>query len=252
MNSSVSTYYQHELVALSFALAAIGSFIALTAAARLRRSSGGFDFMSNVLAAGAALGGIGVWSMHFVGMLALKLDVASSYGLVEAAASLVAAIAATSLALVFVSRAPNQLPRILGAGALLGLGVVFMHYLGMHGMKIDGYIRWDYGIVGLSALIAVLAATAALWLAFNTVGLPKRLLASLLMAVAVCAMHYTGMEAAEFICTTENRYASVQGFAVISSLGLGNLVTMAAIGMAAIISLDQVLQWMHKGSRTPT
>lgn len=246
MNPSVSTYYQHELVALSFALAAIGSFVALTAATRIRRHAGRFDFIANAVAAGVALGGIGVWSMHFVGMLALKLDVASSYGLVETGVSLVAAIAATSLALVFVSAAPKQFPRILGAGTLLGLGVVFMHYLGMYGMKIGGYIQWDYGVVGLSAVIAVAAAIAALWLAFNTVGWPLRVLASLTMAVAVCAMHYTGMSAAEFICTTPNRNAAVQGALTISSLGLAPLVVFVAVGMIIIISLDQGLQRLQK------
>lgn len=76
---------------------------------------------------------------------------------------------------------------------MLGLGVVFMHYLGMYGLKFNGFIEWDWGRVALSVLIAIVAATAALWLAFKTPTLPIRAAAAIIMAVAVCAMHYTGM-----------------------------------------------------------
>src|SRR5205085_326243 len=110
---------------------------------------------------------------------------------------LVAAVAGSALALGFVARDPHNLGRIGAAGVVLGMGVVVMHYLGMFGMKIPGFIQWDYGVVAISALIAVLAATAALWLAFHMHSRTTRVLAALVMGVAVCAMHYTGMHAAE-------------------------------------------------------
>lgn len=240
MNPNVLATYRPSYVALSFAISVLGAFVALTAATRIRQRGRISGF--NTLAAGVALGGIGVWSMHFIGMLALSLDVATSYSMVETGVSLVAAIAASSLALGFVARAPEQLPRLLGAGFLLGLGVVVMHYLGMFGLKFGGYIRWDFAVIGLSALIAVLAATAALWLAFNTRTLALRGAASVIMGVAVCAMHYTGMHAAEFVCTTANRVASPQGFGYVSSMDLSALVAAVALGMAALISIDQAFQ----------
>lgn len=240
MNPIVLASYRPSYVALSFAISVLGAFVALTAATRIRQRGRISGF--NTLAAGVALGGIGVWAMHFIGMLALSLDVATSYSMLETGVSLVAAIAASSLALGFVARAPEQVPRLLGAGFLLGLGVVAMHYLGMFGLKFGGYIRWDFGVIGLSALIAVLAATAALWLAFNTRTLALRGAASLIMGVAVCAMHYTGMHAAEFICTTANRVASPQGFGYVSSMDLSALVAAVALGMAALISIDQAFQ----------
>ena len=146
---------------------------------------------------------------------------------------------------------PGKAPRLLGAGFLLGMGVVFMHYLGMFGMKFGGSIQWDLAVVGASAVIAVVAATAALWLAFNTRGLGVRALAALVMAVAVCAMHYTGMAAAEFICTTPNRDAVPQGFGYMSRINLPMFVTIAAFTMALLISIDQLFQRANAQVKRP-
>jgi NO-binding membrane sensor protein with MHYT domain len=245
MDTTVTSEYRLHFVAMSFALAFIGSLISLMITRRIRHKNGTVNRTAAVTA-GVALGGIGVWSMHFVGMVALKLNVASSYGLVESAASLAAVVACTSAALIIVSKAPESVMRILGGGLLLGLGVVVMHYLGMYGMKIGGYITWDMTMVAVSVLIAVVAATAALWLAFNTRSLGSRVAASAIMAVAVCAMHYTGMGAAEFICTTPDRFATVQGWGLVSSFGLGSMVAISAFGMAVMISLDLYLLWMQR------
>jgi NO-binding membrane sensor protein with MHYT domain len=232
------------LVLLSFAFAVIGSFVALTAAGRVNRQ-GGQQSLSNVLTVGVALGGIGVWSMHFIGMLALDMDVGSSYSMVETFTSLLVVIVATSWTVSFAARSPEDLPRLVMAGFLLGMSVVVMHYLGMFGLKINGYIRWDYGVVVLSMVIAVVAATAALWLAFNSPTLARRIAASLAMGVAVCAMHYTGMFAAEFVCTTENRNAIPQGTGFISSFRLPILVIAIALMMTAVLSVDQLFQHLR-------
>jgi NO-binding membrane sensor protein with MHYT domain len=246
MNPVVSSSYQLSYVAISFAIAVLGSFVALTAATRIRQQNGKISLF-NTISAGIALGGIGVWSMHFIGMLALKLDVASSYAPIETGISLVAAIAASAVALAFVAKAPEKIGRMLIAGFLLGLGVVVMHYLGMYGMKFGGFIQWDFGVVALSAVIAVVAATAALWLAFHTRTFKPRLAAAVLMGVAVCAMHYTGMTAAEFICTTVNRGTPPQGFGYVSSMDMYAVVASAALFMAALISIDQMFQ--HAGNQ---
>ncbi|MEO7106853.1 MAG: MHYT domain-containing protein [Rhodoferax sp.] len=245
MDSTVTSEYRTYLVAISFALAFIGSFIALMITRRIRQKNGSVNW-SAALTSGVALGGIGVWAMHFMGMVALNLNVASSYGIVETAVSLVAAIACTSVALIIVSKRPQDLIRMLGGGLLLGLGVVGMHYLGMFGMKFGGYIVWDFKIVATSILIAVVAATAALWLAFNTRQLVPRIFAALVMAVAVCAMHYTGMSAAQFVCTTSNRLAAVQGSQLVSSIGLSSMVAYGAFAMATLIALDLCMQWMQR------
>lgn len=247
MDPIVTSEYSIYLVAISFALAFIGSLIALMITQRIRRHNGKVNHTAAVMA-GIALGGIGVWSMHFVGMAALTLDVASSYGMIETALSLIAVIASTSTALIIVSKAPDNVLRIVIGGLILGLGVVVMHYLGMYGMKISGYITWDVTMIAVSILISVVAATAALWLAFNTNNFGRRIGASVLMAAAVCAMHYTGMGAAEFICTTENRFATVQGWGLVNSLGLGSIVAAASGAMAMLISLDIYFQWVQRSS----
>jgi NO-binding membrane sensor protein with MHYT domain len=234
METPVTTSYQLGYVVLSYAISVLGGFIALTSAMRIRQRNGRIH-VGNTIAAGLALGGIGVWSMHFIGMLALRLDVGSSYSMVETGISLVAAIVGSALALGFVAKAPRQPARLLFAGVLLGAGVVVMHYLGMYGMKINGYIRWDYTVVAISAVIAVVAATAALWLAFNTRGIGLRTAAGLLMGVAVCAMHYTGMGAAEFVCTTTQRGASPRGFGFLHPSDLPTVVAFGAMGIAALI-----------------
>jgi NO-binding membrane sensor protein with MHYT domain len=241
MNPVVTSSFQLSYVAISFAISVLGAFVALTAATRIRRRNGSISLV-NTVSAGMALGGIGVWSMHFIGMLALKLDLAVAYSMLETLVSLVAAIAATSMALGFVAKRPDSAPRLLIAGFLLGMGVVVMHYLGMYGMRFGGFIQWNFGIIGISAVIAVVAATVALWLAFNTRTVALRLCAALLMGVAVCAMHYTGMQAAEFVCTVANRFTTPTGVGYVNAMDLPTVVATVALAMAALISIDQVFQ----------
>lgn len=237
MNTVVATSYNTSLVVLSYVISAIGSFIALSIAGRLRygsKRSNGFTIAS----AGIALGGIGVWSMHFIAMLALRLNVGISYSMVETGISLLAAILISSLAFTIVARDPKSLNRLLGAGTMLGLGAVVMHYLGMHGMRFGGFFQWDYTIVAASVAIAFVAATAALWLAFNTTRIVTRVAAACVMGIAVSAMHYTGMSAADFVCTTDNPLAIPSGFGVVSSLDLPMLVITLAVGMALALGAD--------------
>lgn len=242
MNSTVISSFDTSMVLLSIAFSIVGSFVALTAAGRINQTDGSLN-RGNIVSAGLALGGVGVWSMHFVGMQALTMDVGSSYSLVETVVSLVAAVVGASLAFAYAAKAPKQLSRIMLAGFLLGLGVVVMHYLGMYGLKINGYIQWDYVYVVASIAIAVVAATAALWLAFNSNSLAKRAGAAVVMGAAVCSMHYIGMAAADFICTTESRDAIPQGWGYISRFTLPSLVIVITLLMITMISLDQFYQY---------
>lgn len=247
MNPTVNTSWDAGLVALSFAFAVAGSFVALTAAGRLRGRRGELAW-SNVLTVGIALGGVGVWSMHFIGMLALRMDVGSSYSMLETFISLLVAVGATAGSVVLAARRPDSLARLLLAGFLLGMSVVLMHYLGMFGLKIYGFIAWDMGLVGLSMLIAVVAATAALWLAFNIATLPRRIAASVVMGVAVCAMHYTGMAAAEFVCTTTERTAIPQGTGYVAVFSLPMLVIATTVMLTLMLSLDQFYQALRQNA----
>ena len=227
MDAMVSTGYSMELVVLSYAISMIGAFIALIHAKGLEpKVDDRQSYLMSLGSTGIALGGIGVWSMHFIAMLALRMDLGTGYSIWETGVSLIAAVAISALAFHLVARNPHSIGRLLLAGSMLGLGAVVMHYLGMYGMRFGGHLEWNHERVAMSVLIALVAATAALWLAFHTAQTSMCLLAAAIMALAVCAMHYIGMSAAEFICTTENRLEIPSGRYVLIALGLPMVVAV--------------------------
>jgi NO-binding membrane sensor protein with MHYT domain len=242
METLIAPSYNMPLVALSYFVSVAGSFVALIAARRIVGPGGRINIY-HAATAGLALGGIGVWAMHFIGMLALELHVGVSYSMFETLISLVAAAVAAAIALAYVAAAPRRIVRLSVAGVLLGLGVVVMHYLGMFGMRFGGFIDWSYAIVGLSTLIAIVVATVALWLAFNTRTLVVRALAACVMGGAVCSMHYTGMAAASFICTTVTPQAIPSGPAVVSALQLPGWVLMLTMATLVALALDQFVRY---------
>jgi len=243
----VPVTYAPLLVALSFLVSAVGAYTALAAASAARANARQVNRF-NVFLAGLALGGISIWSMHFIGMLAWKIDLGVGYRPLETMVSLVAAVIVSSLALGYVAAGPVTWRRLLVAGPLAGIGVAVMHYLGMHSMRFNGYFSWDASIVGYSVLIAVVAATAALWLAFNTRRRSHRLAAALVMATAVCSMHYTGMAAASVLCTTTDRAATLPD--LLRPGDLPAVMIVVALGVAGMIGMDLLLQRVQSGGTT--
>jgi NO-binding membrane sensor protein with MHYT domain len=231
--------YDLPMIILSWVVSAIGAFTALSAIGRARQTTTGRVDRFNVLMAGVALGGVGIWAMHFIGMLGWRVDLGVGYRLLETMVSLVAAIIVSTLALGFVAAGP-ALWRVLVAGPVAGIGVTVMHYLGMYSMRFNGFFAWDWNIVALSAAIAMTAATAALWLAFNTHRLWHRALAAPVMATAVVLMHYTGMTAASVMCTTANRKAMLPDLLRPSDLPV--LVLTISLGVALMIGTDLTIQ----------
>jgi NO-binding membrane sensor protein with MHYT domain len=194
LGSIVGYQYDKVLIALSFLISVFGSYVALELA------SSGRKFSGQILGAAIALGGCAIWSMHFIGMAAYKTSLYTSYDLLPTLLSLIIAIAITAVGLWVAAKAPDSLANICLGGAIIGSGVVAMHYLGMLGMRLRASIDWDWSIIALSVGIAVVAATVAIWLAFNVKSTLQRLSSAVVMGVAVCAMHYTAMAAATFIC----------------------------------------------------
>lgn len=150
-----------------------------------------------------------------------------------------------------VAKNPRNWSRLIAAGAMLSVGAAVMHYLGMYGMRFGGYFVWSLDVVPISVLIAFVAATAALWLAFNTSSTVSRIAAASVMGLAVSAMHYTGMSAAKFICTTTNRLAIPNSPTVISVMDLPLLVITLAMGMACTIAADLVFDPQRNRLQTP-
>lgn len=242
VNEKIQTIYKNEIVLFSYFISFLGAFVALTAAQRIRDKNYKINNF-NLTVSSIALGGISVWSMHFTGMMALNIGMGSGYNLAETIISLLVAIFSTFWALAYVAKDSSNI-RILIAGGLLGIGVASMHYIGMLGMRFPGYIVWSWDIIALSVWIAVVAASVALWLAFRTTSLGMRFVAAMMMGAAVCCMHYTGMAAADFICTSpfESRFAIPQDPFVISAIDLPAITIAFSIGMALLIAYEQLLQ----------
>ena len=193
--------YNSLLVLFSLAVAILASYTALDLTGRIattHRSAARWW-----LAGGACAMGIGVWSMHFIGMLAFDLPIALGYDPLITVGSLLLAIASSAFALWLVTQ-PDLPPARLAAGALLmGSGVAGMHYMGMAAMRMMPGIVYDPWLFALSVVIAIAASGTALWMAFKLrhsvrhVG-AMRAAAACVMGVAIVGMHYTGMAAADF------------------------------------------------------
>ena len=197
--------YNYWLVALSYLVAVGASYTALELSRRVSRSTG--KAAQTWLAAGAISMGIGIWTMHFIGMLALSLPMAYEYDVGITLLSLLVGIGASAFAISVASRRQNSVTQILLSGLVLGAGIAAMHYTGMSAMNMDATIIYDLKIVALSIAIAVAAACAALWIMFTLVDNRSRYLALLkvgagmIMGIAICGMHYTGMAAADYLPT---------------------------------------------------
>ena len=199
----MNTTYDLWLVALSLAVAALASYTVLDISARI--SLLGTTRLRRVwLAGGAVAMGLGIWSMHFVGMIAFSLPIALGYDAVITGASLVIAIGVSYFALRIIAGRSMSTRRLVVGGTLMGLGIASMHYTGMAAMRMQPGIEYDPVVFAASIAIAIGASIAALWIARNlsqvgqTKLVQKRIAAALVMALAITGMHYTGMAAAHF------------------------------------------------------
>ncbi|MDR7040388.1 PAS domain S-box-containing protein [Methylobacterium sp. BE186] len=185
------------LVALSVLIAAAASYTALDLATRMRAASG-WSSRAWLVTAAIAMGG-GIWSMHFVAMLAFSLPgLEVGYDLRLTLLSLALPIAVTGLGFFVVNRPGAGPVALCLSGLVMGLGIAGMHYTGMAAMRVPADLHYDHLWVAVSILIAIGAAVAALWLAFRQTGVRQRLLAAIIMGIAVSGMHYAAMQGSVF------------------------------------------------------
>jgi len=202
MNTFMPSSYNLFVVAASFAIAMLASYVTLDLARRVRTAQRRVGLAW--WAAGSIVMGTGIWSMHFLGMQAFRLPIEIGFASGLTLLSWLAAVGASAMALHLASRADfGWVPLALGA-LVMGAGISGMHYIGMAAMEMSPGIVWNPGLVALSVLVAVLASASAL-LIFQLLRrvrsrqrLGYQLAASFVMAVAICGMHYTGMAAASF------------------------------------------------------
>ncbi|WP_063824862.1 MHYT domain-containing protein [Nocardia pseudovaccinii] len=178
---------------LAYTMSVTGCLLGLQCAARARS---GKDRIGWLLGAAVAIGGTGIWVMHFIAMLGFSIrGTEIRYDIPLTLLSAITAIAVVGIGLFIVVKPEPSLRGLLAGGAITGLGVGAMHYMGMYAMKSNAMISYDARRVGLSLVIAVVAATVALWFTLRVRGFFATIGAGLIMGVAVCGMHYTGMSA---------------------------------------------------------
>ena len=235
--------YDHFLVPVSIFVACLASYTALDMAGRVATSTG--NVARVWLIGGGFAMGVGVWSMHFIGMLAMNLSMAMGYDPGLTLISMVIAIAASIFSLWIVCYGELPLSRLLTGAVVMGSGVVTMHYTGMGALMLAPNIVWDWRWIFVSVVIALAASTVALCLAFRLregVGhlALLRAGAALVMGAAIAGMHYSGMAAASF---PAGSHATEMG---VNSNWLAMLVvvvTLSILGITLVVStLDARLQ----------
>lgn len=149
------------------------------------------------LALGAvSIGGTGIWVMHFIAMLGMTVTGSSvGYNVPITLLSLLVAVVVVGIGLFVVNNGGTRIRPLLIGGLFTGVGVAGMHYVGMAAMEVQGQIHYNLTTVGLSVIIAVVAATAALWATVNVRGALAIVAAAAVMGIAVTGMHYTGIAA---------------------------------------------------------
>ena len=189
--------YDPLLILLSVVIAILGAYAGLRLARGLLRQGG--TLRKALLSAAAVTIGGGIWSMHFVGMLALELPVVINYDVLLTLISALVSILVTGIGLSIASYGDASARRLAAAGVFMGLGISSMHYIGMAAVRANCVISYAYGLVATSILVGIAAATLALWLAFNLKGPWQTFAAAVVMGLAISGMHYTAMAAATFL-----------------------------------------------------
>jgi PAS domain S-box-containing protein len=224
--TTVAGTYDLHLVALSFAVACLASYTALDLAGRIRASEG--SARAVWLATAAISMGGGIWSMHFIAMLAFLMPMMVTFDVDLTVLSLVVAIVVTGGAFYVIGTRQVTALHLSLSGVFMGIGIVAMHYTGMAAMRMPAELRYDRALVALSVVIAIGASIAALWLTFRTAAAWQRIAAAVVMGFAISGMHYTGMAAAEFAA-----HADLDAAPTVAGLAQTNL----AIALAGITFL---------------
>jgi diguanylate cyclase len=252
----LASTYNPLLVVASLLVAILASYTALDMAGRISTAQG--RAARWWLGAGACAMGIGVWSMHFVGMLAFSLPIPLGYDPTITILSLLIAIASSAFALWLVCQASLPWSRLFLGAFLMGSGIACMHYTGMAAMRMSPRIRYDPALFALSVIIAILASGAALGIAFHLrrreAGVRLfRSGAAVVMGVAIVGMHYTGMAAAQFplgsYCGAASGGVTNGWLAGVTNGWLALLIIVVTLAILAIALITSLLD-LRMESRT--
>jgi len=238
--------YTPWLVIVSFLVAVLASFTALDMAGRVTTAATRRTTWLWLIGGGCAMG-LGIWSMHFIGMLAFRLPIPLGYALGLTTVSLLAAMASSIFALWLVSQPTLPHGRLALGALLMGSGIAAMHYLGMAALHMQPGIDYHPGWVALSLLIAVVASWTALFIAFRLRSSHRRLrdraAPALVLGTAIVGMHYTGMAAARFPAGSICGAAGGEGLQAQWLALVVLALTIAILAVVLIVSwLDQRME----------
>lgn len=237
----METQFNLVWVTLSIVVAIFASYVALNLAHNVTQTNG--KTRAFWLAGGSLAMGIGIWSMHFIGMLAFEMPgMAMAYDVPLMALSVLVAVVASALALFIISRPTVPLGSIMSGGVAMAAAIAGMHYIGMASMRMAATIEWNVYLIVLSVLIALVASVGALLLAIRLRNaadqLRKMLLASTIMGVAIAGMHYTGM----FAATYHHTESSIESTNLMVSSGLALIVVVATLVVLALALMGSMSQ----------
>ena len=233
--------YDYRLVALSIFIAVVASYAALDLSGRVTFAQGSVRLLW--LGGGATAMGIGIWAMHYIGMLAFHLPVPVQYDWPTVLLSLLAAIFASAEALLVVSSSQMGVFRATIGSIVMGGGIAAMHYIGMAAMRLPAECQYSLTIVIVSVVLAIVISFVALWLAFHfrgdtTSGGWRKYASALVMGAAIPTMHYTGMAAARFTPADMNPQDLLHSVSI-SIVGMASIcvVTFLVLGIVIVTSL---------------
>ena len=239
--ATLAASYDELLVAFSVLIAILASYAALDLAGRVTSAQG--KARSLWLIGGASAMGFGIWSMHYIGMLAFRLPVPVRYDWPTVLLSLIAAILASAVALFVASRSKMGFLRALVGSLLMGGGIAAMHYTGMAAMRLPAMCRYSPALVALSVILAIAISLVALLLTFyfrEETGAWnwRKMLSALVMGAAIPVMHYTGMAAATFFSasTHEQNLAHAVNVSSFSTAGIV-IVAVLVLGFVPLTGL---------------
>ena len=239
--------YDPGLVVLSYIIAFLGSYAGLSLASNMYEAKNWND-KDKFQFAGAMALGAGIWAMHFIGMIAYRMDMVHSYNPWLTFLSMMIAITVAYCAL-WVTRAHTlRLLPILAGAVLLGVAICAMHYVGMVAMTMRAALYYIPSIFALSVTIAIGASVAALIIIFflgrhqGKSKLLLRILASLIMALAISGMHYTGMAAAVILPYADCRFDPNQDFTFL--IAAVTVITGLIFGLCFLNARQEL--WQNK------
>jgi PAS domain S-box-containing protein len=253
--SEMRTSWDSHLIVLSVAIAIFGSYVALDFAGRMKSAK---DLAHKLwFTGGALMMGLAIWTMHFIGMLALKMPMPMTYDESLVALSILAAVAGAGIAFAIMNRKTLDWIHMCAGSMAMGLAISAMHYTGMASMQMSAVVKYDLLLFGLSVLIAITASAAALWIAFRMrrdkpeIWFWQKVGSAIVMGVAISGMHYTGMAAAHYY-HTGNMVSTFNAIPAVGPFKLGDLLIAASIlfGLALLLLSAQIAAERQKALAT--